>query len=80
MKGKAILKVTDTNENVSEKNLPNLNPAFLPNYDEDIAASDATVIKTACIALNSLTTNTLNQIKVSTEIDITDFEGGEQNG
>ena len=77
MKGTAILTWTNTNLKQSTKNLPNVNPAYLPTYGENIATDKAASIKSACQALSALTSNTLNDVKVRSEESIANYTGGE---
>lgn len=75
MKGNAVMALTDTNLNKFDKRLPNINPAYLPDFGSDtIAISSAVSIKAACQALNSLTTNTIRSITLESEIDISGVE------
>lgn len=79
--GIANLTLTDANLNKLTKNLPNVNPAYLPQYGTDtVAVSAAVSIKSAVTALNSLTTNTLNTIKLTVETDISNAEEVTDNG
>lgn len=82
MKGTVTLELRDTNNRAYTKNLPNVNPAYLPTFDSDVAIASAASIKSACVALNNLTTSTLMSIGLTTSLDITNanFEGGEYNG
>ncbi len=80
MKGNAIVTWTDSNLNKSDKRLPNVNPAYLPNFGSDTVATNSAVsIRSACQALAGLTSNTITNIAVGVEIDISDVEG-ENNG
>lgn len=79
--GIANLTLTDANLNKINKNLPNVNPAYLPEFGTDtVAVSAAISIKAAVTALNSLTTNSLNAIKLTVETDITNAEEVTDNG
>ena len=64
----------DQNSERVTKNLPNVNPAYLPPLDTDstitIAEAQAS-IRAATIALNGLTTNTMLSIGLTTKEDIT---------
>ncbi len=81
MKANALLTLTDTNENRFDKRLPNLNPQYMPDYGTDTVPTNTAVsIKAACESLISLTSNTLNKIAVELAIDISDVQGGEENG
>ena len=40
MKGTVSMSLTDTNQNTYIKNLPNVNPAYLPMYNVQVAESD----------------------------------------
>ncbi len=83
MKGTVSMSLTDTNQNTYIKNLPNVNPAYLPMYNVQVAESDVAKVKTACIALMNLSDDTLGNITLSVSMDITDTEsiqGGENNG
>lgn len=72
MKANAILKVDDVNSNEIKKSLPNVNPLYVPKYNEDINSSEAVKVKTACQALNALTTNTFKALDLEITADITD--------
>lgn len=82
MAGKVTLNITDTNLNDKTKNLPNVNPALIPEYGLNKSEDIASDIKIACISLMGLTTDTISQIKVISESDITNvpIESGENNG
>lgn len=73
MKANAILKVDDVNSNEIKKSLPNVNPLYVPKYNEDINSSEAAKVKTACQALNALTTNTFKGLDLEITADITEF-------
>lgn len=72
MKANAILKVDDVNGNEIKKSLPNVNPLYVPKYDEDINSDKAAKVKAACQALNALTTNTFKALDLESTADITD--------
>ena len=74
MKGIVTLTNFDTNNNRYTKNLPNVNPNYLPTYDTTVAESDVAKIKTACESLMSLSQDTLTNLNLSVEIDITSVE------
>lgn len=80
IKGVASLSMTDASLNKYTKNLPNVNPAYLPIYGQDVAESDVAKVKTACLAIMDLSQDSVNSLKLSVEMDITNIEGGDQNG
>lgn len=80
MKGIVSVTYTDGAANTYNKNLPNVNPAYLPTYGVDVAESDVAKVKTATLALFSLSNCTANAINLSIEMNITNVTGGENNG
>lgn len=80
MKGIVSVSYTDGALNTYNKNLPNVNPAYLPIYGVDVAESDVAKIKTATLALFNLSNCTAGAISLSVEMDITNLTGGENNG
>lgn len=83
MKGTVTMTLTDLTLNNYTKNLPNVNPAYLPTYDVEVAESDVAKIKTACVALMDLSNDNLTALTLSVSMDITNaesIEGGENNG
>lgn len=71
-KGEAVLSLYDNDESYTKK-LPNVNPDYLPNYGTDTAVSPTygASIRSACQALNNLTTATITEVDVNTTIDVT---------
>lgn len=80
MKGIVSVSYTDGARNTYNKNFPNVNPAYMPTFGVDVAESDVAKIKTATLALFELSNSTANAISLSVEMDITNVEGGENNG
>jgi len=80
MKGIVSVTYTDGALNTYNKNLPNVNPEYLPIYGVDVAQSDVAKVKTATLALFNLSNCTAGAITLSVEMDITNLTGGENNG
>lgn len=70
MKATAVLNYTTNNDKKGAKRLPNVNPAYVPTYQSTGAESSTQLIKTAVMALHSLTTNTFTSVALETEFDI----------
>lgn len=74
MAANAELTLRDTNGNQTKKNLPNLNPSYVPIYGSSIDTLQAAKINQAVQSLNSLTTNSLLSTKVVVTTDISEYE------
>ena len=70
MKANAILYASDSNSNDIRKSLPNVNPAYVPRYGSSIDIGAAASIKSACQALNALTTNTFKSVNLEITEDV----------
>lgn len=70
MKANAVLTYSTVNRVKGTKRLPNVNPNYVPSYENTGAESSTTLIKTAVQALNNLTTNSYSSLALETEIEI----------
>lgn len=74
------LKMRATNNEVMQKNLPNVNEKYLPPYDSDVTIAQAAAsLKTAAQSLSTLTANTYVGAVLVNRINVTDYAEGNDN-
>lgn len=69
-KATANLIMRDSRNNTIVKNLPNVNPDYVPQYGESIDTDTKQTIISACQALCALTTNTFNSVNLTVIYDL----------